>query len=103
MSSIHLIKKSEAGLPQIVPVPGEPNTYTSGFWTLSEETAHTLVGGQIYFHDRQRAPAFYGGQIVAAQRAPDSDKIVFKFVFLPDHRGVRTGADGWAQEMKLVL
>ena len=103
MSAIHLIKKSEAGLPLIMRVPGEANTYSSGFWTLSMETARSLVAGQIYFHERQRDPSFHGGRIVEAERAPDSEKIVFKFVFSPDHRGIRTTADGWAQEMKLVL
>jgi hypothetical protein len=51
MPAIHLIKKSNGGLPQIVPVLGEANAFTSGFWTLSEEKARSLIGGQIYFHD----------------------------------------------------
>jgi len=103
MPAIHLIKKSEGGLPPIVPVAGEANTYTSGFWTLSEETARSLVGGQIYFHAHQRDPSFYGGQIVDAHRAVDGaypDKIVFKFIFSADCKDVRTTSSGWAQEMK---
>ena len=105
MPAIHLIKKSQGGLPPIVRVPGEPNTYTSGFWTLSQETAHSLIGGQIYFHERQRAPSFYGGKIVDARLTVEGDyvgKIVFKFVFSRDCRGVCAGPGGWAQEMKLV-
>jgi len=106
MPAIHLIKKSESGLPPIVPVSGEANAYSSGFWTLSEETARSLIGGQIYFHERQRDPSFYGGQIVDAHRTVGGDypdKIVFKFIFSGDCRGVRTSSDGWSQEMKLVL
>ena len=105
MPAIHLIKKSKAGLPPIVPVAGEANTYTSGFWTLSEDTARSLIGGKIYFHVRQREPSFYGGRILDAWREVGGqypDKIVFKFVFSDDGKGVRTSADGWAQEMKLV-
>lgn len=106
MTAIHLIKKTNGGLPPIVPVAGEANTYTSGFWTLSEETARSLIGGQIYFHEHQRDPSFYGGRIVDTQRTVDGDypdKIVFRFVFSADCRGVRTTANGWSQEMKIVV
>ena len=105
MSAIHLIKKTEAGLPPIVPVQGEANIHTSGYWTLSEETARSLIGGEIYFHERQREPSFYGGRIIDARREDGGDyqdKIVFKFMFFADCRGVRTDADGWSQEMKIV-
>src|SRR5258708_6523145 len=105
MPAIHLIKKDE-GVPPIVPVAGEGNAYTSGFWTLSEEKARSLIGGQIYFHVRKRAPSFYGGRIVDAHRTVGGEyqgKIVFKFMFSEDCRGVRTSADGWAQVMKIIL
>ena len=65
-----------------------------------------MIGGQIYFHERKRDPSFYGGQIVDVHRAIDGaypDKIVFKFLFSRDCRGVRTSSDGWAQVMKLDL
>jgi hypothetical protein len=104
MPAIHLIKKTDAGLPAIVPVAGEPNAYTCGFWTLGEEKARSLIGGQIYFHERQRDPSFYGGQIVDARRTVGGEyagKVVFKFIFSEDCRGVTTGRDGWSQEMKL--
>jgi hypothetical protein len=105
MSAIHVIKKSEAGLPPILPVAGEANTFTSGFWTLSEDSARSLVGGQIYFHERQRGPSFYGGRIIDTWRESHGEyagKIVFKFVFSQDSRGVKTSADNWSQEMKFV-
>jgi hypothetical protein len=105
MAAIHLIKKTDGGLPPIVPVAGAAHTFTSGFWTLSQETARSLIGGQIYFHEHQRDPSFYGGRILDAQQAVDGDypdKIVFTFLFSADCRGVRTTADGWAQEMKIV-
>jgi hypothetical protein len=77
----------------------------SGFWTLSEEKARWLIGGQIYFHDRQNELSFFGGQIVDAHREIGGEypnKIVFKFTFSKDCRDVRTPTDGWSQEMKLV-
>ncbi len=106
MTAIHLIKKTDVGLPPIDPVAGAPHTFTSGYWTLSRETARSLIGGKIYFHEHQRDPSFYGGRILDAQRMVDgdySDKIVFTFLFSSDCRDVRTTADGWAQEMKIVL
>ena len=86
-----------------MPVAGEANAYTSGFWTLTEERARALIGGQIYFHERQRDPSFYGGRIVDAHRTVGGeypDKIVFKFIFSADCRGVKADQDGWSQEMK---
>jgi len=106
MPAIHLIKKSVRGLPPITPVAGEANTYTSGFWTLSEETARSLMHGRIYFHERQREPSFYGGEIVGIERVTEGeyqDKIVFRFVFSANCRDVLTTQEGWAQEMKLTL
>jgi len=102
MAAIHLIKKTDGGLPSIVPVAGEPNTFTSGNWTLAQGTARSLIGGQIYFHEHRREPSFYGGHILDTQTTADA-KIVFKFKFSDDCRGVRAGQDGWSQEMKLVL
>ena len=104
MPAIHLIKKSVGGLPPITKVAGEANTYTSGFWTLSEDTARSLIHCRIYFHERQREPSFYGGEIVGVERLLEGeykDKIVFRFEFSADCRGVRTTRVGWSQEMKL--
>ena len=106
MPAIHLIKKIEGGLPHIVPLPGEPNGYSSGFWTLSEKKARSFLGGKIYFHEHQRDPSLYGGEIVDADLTREGEyrgKIVFKLIFSADCRGVRTSNDGWSQEMKFVL
>jgi hypothetical protein len=64
MPTIHLIKKRIAGLPAILPVKGENNVYTSGYWTLSEARAQTLIGCPIYFHERQSEPSYYGGTLL---------------------------------------
>jgi len=104
MPTIHLIKKHVGGLPPITKVAGEADTFSSGFWKLSEDTARSLIHGRIYFHERQREPSFYGGTIVGIERVLEGeyqDKIIFRFVFSADCRGVRTSRAGWAQEMKL--
>lgn len=105
MPAIHLIKKGETGLPPIVPVPSEPNTFTSGYWSLSEESARSFIGGSIYFHEHQGDPSFYGGIIVNTEKVAIGEyqgRIVFKFTYSPDCRGVRTSREGWSQEMKFV-
>jgi hypothetical protein len=104
MPAIHLIKKINNGHPAIKKMSGEPNTYTSGFWELSEETAQAFIGGEIYFHEHQRDPSYYGGKILAADGTLDGEyqgKIVFKFVYSAECRDVKTSADRWSQEMKL--
>jgi hypothetical protein len=105
MPAIHLIKKSEAGLPPIKRVPDQANTYTSGFWTLSEQAARSFIGGNIYFHEHQRDPSFYGGKVLGVERVIEGEyqgKIVFMFVYFPDCRGVKTSRAGWSQEMKCI-
>src|ERR1051325_2197018 len=98
MPSIHLIKKSDPALPAVDPVPGETGVFSSGYWTLSEEKARLLVGGQIYFHERQSERSYFGGQILEAFPVADGEKqgkIIFKFKSTKDCRGVLTSRDGW--------
>lgn len=105
MAVIHLIKKTGNGLSPLKTVPGQPNTYVSGYWSLSEKTAQSLVDGQIYFHERQDDPSFYGGKVISFEQITEGEyrnKIVFKFLFTPESRGIRTTKDGWSQEMKLI-
>ena len=105
MSEIHLIK-NDPGLPSIVPVEGEPNTFSSGYWSLSEQSALSLLDGRIYFHERQNDPSFFGGRIVDAWVQPEGEyrgRIVFKFIFAEACKGVKTSRAGWAQEMKIVV
>lgn len=106
MAAIHLIKKHGPGHAPVHKVPGEKDTYTSGYWTISEKTAQLLVGGDIYLHERQLDKSFYGGRIIQAwieESGEFAGKAVFKFVFSPEHKGVATAQAGWGQEMKLEL
>ncbi|NNM86488.1 MAG: hypothetical protein HKL96_12130 [Phycisphaerales bacterium] len=106
MAEIHLIKKSKLqGLPGIEPVSGEKDVYTSGYWTLSAERAKGLVGGEIYFHERQSEMSYFGGLILDATQQTDGQyagKTVFKFRYLPNCRDKATSKDGWSQEMKIT-
>jgi hypothetical protein len=79
--------------------------YESGFWKVGEETARSLKGGLIYFHERQDTPSFFGGEILdyRIQRdGPYANRIIFKFKYLARCKYVRAGLGGWSQEMKLV-
>ncbi len=99
MSVIHLIENDG----RIEPVGADE--YESGYWAVAEDTAKRLVGGSIYFHHQQAAPSFYGG-IILGQRPSDNqefpNRVIFRFRYSPDHRGVRAGVEGWGNEKKIV-
>jgi len=59
----------------------------------------------IYFHTAQVKPSFLGGQIAGCRVEKSGEwkgRIVFRFRQEPLARGVKTGKDGWAMEMKIV-
>ena len=98
---IHCIEK--LGLFQRI----EGNIYDSGYWDVSLLRAEALVGGDIYFHKKQKEPSFFGGKIFGV-RVHDKDdeykgRILFRFEFTRDHRGVMAGDGGWSFAMKVVL
>ena len=101
MSAIHLIEKESL----FRRVAESPTEYESGYWALSAGEAEALVGANIYFHERQIEPSYYGGTIVGyrVQRGePYDGRIIFRFQPKPDCRGVRAGGDGWQFEKKIV-
>src|SRR5687768_9730960 len=55
---IHLIEK--LGLFQKV----DGNIYESGNWDISTQRADELIGGDIYFHKKQKETSFFGGKIL---------------------------------------
>jgi len=86
-------------------VEGEDGVWTSGFWTISEETARLLIDGQIFFHEHQGDKSYFGGTILDVERVTEGDyqgKIVFKFKFSAACRGMKTTKGGLSQEMKIV-
>jgi len=64
------------------------------------------MGADIYFHKKQKEPSFYGGKIISYRIYNENDKhkgrIIFRFEYARDHRGVLAGAGGWSNEMKIV-
>lgn len=103
--AIHLIRKDPA-LPAITPVRAGSNFFRSGCWALPEDKARALIGGNIFFHEKQTAPSFYGGVITDVEKIKNGDwqgRIIFTFRFDQACRGVKTTKTGWSQEMKIVL
>ena|SRR5256885_927522 len=98
---IHLIEK--LNLIQRI----EGNIHESGYWEVAPQIAAELVGGDIYFHKKQKEPSFFGGKILAYRIHEADDeyprgRIIFRFEATRDHRGVLAGAGGWSYEKKIV-
>jgi hypothetical protein len=78
----------------------------SGFWAIPSESAQVLVGGDIYFHKRQKEPSFYGGKILGYRIHNEDDeyrgRIIFRFEYSAKHRNVSAGIGGWSYEKKIV-
>ena len=96
MKAIHLIQNN----PELRPKPITPGsqTYESGFWAFTIEQANTFKDGNIYFHETQRSPSFFGGVIKDCwvQQYNGQDRVVFKFEALASHKGMRPkNPDGW--------
>jgi hypothetical protein len=81
------------------------NVWESGWWTLDEDQAQKLVGGEIFFHKKKQEPSFYGGTILGYRVEQDGEykgKIVFKLQHKKACRDVRTDKSGWSKEMKIM-
>ena len=104
MPAIHVIK-NDPSLPQIRPIQPGSDIFTSGRWVISEETAASLIGAKIYFHEAQMKPSFFGGTILSVEKIREGEAAGrFIFTFRSDLacKDITTPKDGWAQEMKLV-
>src|SRR3954469_894384 len=86
---IHLIEK--AGLFKKL----DGNIHESGFWAVTPEVAESLIGGDVYFHKKQKETSFFGGKILSYRVHEEEDehkgRIIFKFEFSRDHRDVSAG------------
>ena len=81
------------------------NSWESGWWNLDENKAQKLVGGEIYFHKKQRESSFYGGTITGyrvEQDGPYEGRIVFVFEHTQSCRNVKTDKHGWSRKMKII-
>jgi hypothetical protein len=86
-------------------VPNTPHEYECGYWVVAEETARKLVGGDLYLHDGQNQPSRFGGKILNFHVHPsgsEAGRIVFRIQATLEHRGVKTGREGWGNEKKIV-
>ncbi len=101
---IHLIERGNA----FVRVEG--NVFESWCWDITPEVAETLVGGDIYFHKKQKEPSHFGGKVLG-YRVHDSDegrfpgcrgRVVFTFEYSRGHKEVSAGEGGWSYEKKVV-
>ena len=97
---IHLIERDG----RIEKIDG--GIWESGYWIVSSASAKQLVGGSIFHHKKQAEPSFFGGIILGyriQEEGPFAGRVIFKFQYAHDHRGVSAGKGGWGNEMKMVL
>jgi|APCry1669188970_1035186.scaffolds.fasta_scaffold66647_2 hypothetical protein len=80
--------------------------YDSGFWLVAEKTADKLVGGLILFHKERNKPSYFGGRILSYRiqdGGENDDRIIFRFRYEDECRGI-PAEGGWkASGMKLVM
>lgn len=84
----------------------EGRIFESGLWDVSPRTAESLVDGDIYFHEKQKEPSYFGGKILG-YRIHESDdryngRIIFRFEYSIEHKKVSSGSGGWSNEKKIV-
>ena len=104
-NAIHLIQRDPKLVPKPV-CPKDPDSlWASGYWAVTESTSRRLVGGMIYFHERQDGRSKRGGEIVGYELVGSgvwAGRIIFRFREDSSARGVLTGREGWAMEKKIV-
>ena len=104
MARIHLIERVQ----HFERVEGD--VFESWCWDVTPQTAQALVGGDIYFHYRQKEPSYYGGKILSYRVHDggegaypcDSGRIIFTFEYSRGHKKVLAGEGGWSYEKKIV-
>lgn len=103
MPAIHLIEKAKV----MHSIDKPNNIWESGDWVIAEATAHSLIGGNIYFHLAQTAPSYFGGEITGFRVNADDavhapGRVVFIFKPSMAHKNISAGSEGWGMEKKIV-
>ena len=103
---IHLIvkKHSETGERLGLKTLDE-NIHESGSWVVTEEVAKSLVGGDIYLHEKQQEPSYFGGKILDYRVEAEGEnigRVIFRFEYTREHKNFPAGSGGWGNEKKIV-
>jgi len=79
--------------------------WESGWWSVDENKAKELVGGQIYFHKKLQEPSFFGGIITGyriEQEVQHQGSVVFTLQYNAECRNVKTDKHGWSKKTKII-
>ena len=84
----------------------EGNILESGLWDVPLQTAEALVGGDIYFHKKQKEPSYFGGKILGYRIHEEDDeyrgRIIFRFEPSRAHKNQLAGGSWSSFEKKIV-
>ena len=101
MKTIHLIQYDVDLRPK--PITPGSLIFESGFWKLPVKRAKSLIGGDIYFHEKQISPSFLGGIIKDCRVQREGkwkSRIIFKFEASLSHEGIYPkNPQGWSRVM----
>ncbi len=97
---LHIIAKEGINTPDLEPVKGTKNLYSSGYWKLSDQQCNKYIGGNIFFHTARKSHSFLGGKLIGFERHDDRVKLLFQHDDACS--GVLTDTSGWAQWYKFV-
>ncbi len=79
--------------------------YESGWWSVDDETAKSLVGALILFHETRQTPSFFGGEVLGFRLETEGDhkdRVIFRFEISNACKGIKAGPKGWSLEKKIV-
>lgn len=99
MQNIHLVEKSAL----YNRIAGTKNEWTTGTWTMNQETAKSLKGGNVFLHTAQKAPCYLGGKILGCEDTGDGKRWTIHFEFNKDLVNTTTSycKNNWSVEMLL--
>lgn len=97
---LHLIEKDHKKLAKV-----SDKLWETGNWAIPEAVAKKLLEGSILFHEKPKAPSYFGGIIINYRVIGEGRQkglVIFTFEYRADHRLVMAEAGGWSKVMKIV-
>lgn len=79
----------------------EGQTYETGNWSISDDTANELIGGRIFLHEKQDEAAWHGGAIKSWRVSPE-DPTRKVFTYEVDGPFRIKCKSGWGREKAIV-